>query len=114
MPEAPVGAGGTAIDVVAGGAGAGPAPGWPSRTSARGIAIRREQLLSFDDEGASFRYAVLSERDVSERWGATAVPFDAVDGRLRGRRAPTGADAGTAATELDRRRCTRRRSGFQR
>lgn len=97
MPEAPVGAGGTA------------AMSWPAalaqgrrlmveQASARGIAIRREQLLSFDDEGASFRYAVLSERDVSERWGATAVRFDAVDGRLLAVELPTGADAGTTLT----------------
>ena len=97
MPEAPVGHGSAA------------AMSWPAALAqgrrlmaeqalAHGIAIRREQLLSLDEEGANFRYAVLSGRDVSERWGATAVRFDAVDGRLLAVDLPTGAHAGTTLT----------------
>lgn len=69
-----------------------------AQAAARGIAIRREQMLSLDGDAAEFRYAVLSDRDVSERWGATAIRFDAVDGRLLALELPTGEHAGTTLT----------------
>ena len=68
------------------------------QAAAHGMAIRREQMLSRDEDAAEFRYAVLSDRDVSERWGATAIRFDAVDGRLLALELPTGEHAGTTLT----------------
>lgn len=63
-----------------------------------GLHIRREQMLSHDPESGVFRYAVLSDRDVSDKWGATLVVFDDVHGRLLALELPTGQNAGRTLT----------------
>lgn len=68
------------------------------QSASRGIAIRREHMLSYDADDSTYRYTVLSDRDASERWGATSVRFDATDGRLRRLELPTGEHAGDTLT----------------
>lgn len=63
-----------------------------------GLHIRREQMLSHDPESGVFRYAVLSDRDVGDRWGATSVSFDDVHGRLLAIDLPTGQNPGRTLT----------------
>lgn len=62
------------------------------------FAVKREQSLDFDAKNNTFSYAVLSDKDVSERWGATAVIFDANSGELRQLNLPTGNNAGKTFT----------------
>ncbi len=63
-----------------------------------GIRIQREELLSYDRERHLFRYDVLSDRDVSERWGSTSVAFDATSGDFVALSLPTGQTSGRTIT----------------
>ena len=68
------------------------------QTRIHGFRIRREQLLSFDRDRHLFRYDVLSDRDVSERWGSTGVAFDATSGAFVALSMPTGQSRGRTIT----------------
>lgn len=59
-----------------------------------GVAILEERGLSYEPARALFRYRVLSDRDVTLRWGVTSVYFDANDGRRIAAHLPTGKAAG--------------------
>ncbi|MGB7988349.1 MAG: PepSY-associated TM helix domain-containing protein [Candidatus Methylophosphatis roskildensis] len=66
---------------------------------ARGFTLVREQMLSHDSERGIYRYAVLSSRDVNEKWGSTTVAFDAATGAFLALNLPTGQDVGTTITQ---------------
>lgn len=59
-----------------------------------GFTILEERGLSYEPARALFRYRVLSDRDVTQRWGVTSVYFDANDGRRIAAHLPTGKAAG--------------------
>lgn len=64
-----------------------------------GFKVLREQMLGYDSKRGIYRYAVLSDRDVNERWGNTTVAFDAATGALVALSLPTGQNAGTTITQ---------------
>lgn len=59
-----------------------------------GFTILEERGLSYEPGRALFRYRVLSDRDVTSRWGVTSIYFDANDGRRIAAHIPTGKVAG--------------------
>jgi uncharacterized iron-regulated membrane protein len=63
-----------------------------------GFTVRREQLLRYEPAFGAFTYRVLSDRDVGERWGSTALSFDARTGERLRLFLPTGRAAGDTVT----------------
>lgn len=66
--------------------------------SERGFEVLSERRLVYEPEVGAFRYQVQSSLDVSDRYAATTVWFDAGSGRLLGFEAPTGEHAGRTLT----------------
>lgn len=60
----------------------------------RGATVLEETLLRYDPGTATFRYVVKSSADIRDRYGSTAVVFDANTGEPRFHWWPTGAAAG--------------------
>jgi uncharacterized iron-regulated membrane protein len=57
---------------------------------AKGFTVIAEKSLSYDPHKGVYRYRVKSDRDLAERWGSTAVYFDATTGERRAAYIPTG------------------------
>jgi uncharacterized iron-regulated membrane protein len=64
----------------------------------RGFEVLSERRLVYDAEFRAFRYQVQSSFDVSDRYAATTVWFDAESGALLAFEAPTGQSAGQTIT----------------
>jgi uncharacterized iron-regulated membrane protein len=65
---------------------------------AHGFRVDEEQWLGFEAERGIYRYLVHSDRDVTDRVGATALYLDATTGRFLGLSLPTGQASGDTAT----------------
>lgn len=60
--------------------------------------VERESALSFDRGARAWRYAVISDLDVSQRLGATQILFDADSGALLASHLPTGRNSAQTVT----------------
>ncbi len=63
-----------------------------------GFQVIRTERLSFDAGREVVRYSVVSDRDITHRWGATAVYFDARTGEHLTTFLPSGKAAGDTVT----------------
>jgi len=86
-----------------------PAIGWfEARATARqligkqaklqGFTVHQEQRLIYDPKTGSYRYEVLSSRDVSDHHGGTRMAFNASTGELIALWLPTGVASGDTVT----------------
>jgi uncharacterized iron-regulated membrane protein len=64
----------------------------------KGFSIRREENLSYIPSMGVFRYQVLSDLDIGDKYGGTNVFFDSSTGRQVGAYVPTGEAAGDTVT----------------
>ena len=65
---------------------------------AQGFAVEHEQNLYYDPHGGRFRYRVMSDRDIRNKYGTTEITFDATSGELVHFYLPTGAASGDTIT----------------
>jgi uncharacterized iron-regulated membrane protein len=68
------------------------------QAAAQGFSVHREESLSYDGHKGLFRYRVKSDRDITDRWGSTAVLFDANTGEFKQLILPTGQSSGNTVT----------------
>lgn len=61
---------------------------------AKGFVVQREYSLMHDPGLGAYYYSVISDRDVSHRWGSTYLVLDADTGALRHLMLPTGEASG--------------------
>ena len=64
----------------------------------KGFLIRREENLSYVPDMGIFRYQVLSDLDIGDKYGATDIFFDSSTGLQLGAYVPTGEAAGDTIT----------------
>lgn len=65
---------------------------------AKGFRILDEHWLAYDSQKALYRYMVMSDRDIRDRWGSTSVFFDANTGEHRASFIATGEASGDTIT----------------